>query len=196
MAKLYFTYSAMNAGKSTILLQSAHNYRERGMTVMLWTSHFTKTDDAEDARISSRIGLASDAYRFNGEVDLFSAIETTHAGTPLSAVLLDEAQFLSPAQVWQLSRVADELGIPVLCFGLRTDFQGKLFDGSGELLGIADSLREIRTICHCGKKATMTARVDEAGQPQTEGQQVDIDKDHYLSLCRQHWKEVTGLQAD
>lgn len=196
MAKLYFTYSAMNAGKSTILLQSAHNYRERGMTVMLWTSHHTKAGDSDLARISSRIGLSADAHRFAEDVDLFDAIAAAHASTELSAILLDEAQFLTRDQVWQLSSVADRLSIPVLCYGLRTDFQGKLFDGSAELLGIADSLREIRTICHCGKKATMTARVDEAGQPQTEGQQVDIDKDHYQSLCRQHWREVTGLQEN
>ena len=196
MAKLYFTYSAMNAGKSTILLQSAHNYRERGMKVTLWTSPHVAADPDGVAMISSRIGLCAEARMFESQIDLFAATQAVHVEAPLDAVLLDEAQFLTRAQVWQLSRVADALSIPVLCFGLRTDFRGKLFEGAAELLGIADSLREIRTICHCGKKATMTARFGEDGRPQTKGQQVDIDKEHYVSLCRAHWKETTGLHRD
>jgi thymidine kinase len=194
MAKLYFTYSAMNAGKSTILIQSAYNYRERGMEVMLWTSaHYGDGAAVEQAEISSRISLSAEACGFTPTVDLFTQVRAAASKTPLHAIFVDEAQFLSRDQVWQLSRVADQLGIPVMCYGLRTDFQGKLFEGSAELLGIADQLREIRTICHCGKKATMTARLDESGHAQTAGKQVDIDKQHYVSLCRRHWEDVTGL---
>ena len=193
MAKLYFTFSAMNAGKSTTLLQSAYNYRERGMEVMLWTSSHYASGEAGRATVSSRIALAADAYGFTPQLDLYAAIEAASKAEPLHAVFVDEAQFLTRAQVWQLARVADRLGLPVMCYGLRTDFKGQLFEGSGELLGIADQLREIRTICHCGKKATMTARLDAAGLAQTAGEQVDIDKHHYVSLCRQHWEEVTGL---
>ena len=196
MAKLYFTYSAMNAGKSTMLLQSAYNYRERGMEVMLWTSSLYKGEDDELAQISSRIGLEAQACRFDTSTDLFKTIKHAAGEGPLHAIFVDEAQFLTSGQVWQLSRVCDHLGLPVMCFGLRTDFQGKLFEGSAELLGIADQIREVRTICHCGRKATMTARLDEAGHVLTEGAQVDIEKGHYVSFCRKHWEETTKLRRN
>lgn len=194
MAKLYFTYSAMNAGKSTMLLQSAYNYRERGMEVMLWTSSLYQGEGEGLAQISSRIGLDAQACRFDTATDLFEAILRAMNDGPLSAIFVDEAQFLTSDQVWQLSRVCDHLGLPVMCFGLRTDFQGKLFEGSAELLGIADQIREVRTICHCGRKATMTARLDKAGHALREGAQVDIEKGHYVSLCRKHWEETTRLR--
>ena len=195
MAKLYFTYSAMNAGKSTMLLQSAHNYRERGMKVMLWTSgHYRKHEDNTGC-ITSRIGLEADAHLYVDDVDIFEVIAGHMTMERLDAVFVDEAQFLTPTQVWQLSRVADHLGCPVMCFGLRTDFQGKLFPGSSELLAIADQLREVRTICHCGSKATMTARLDKSGRALTQGDQVDTEKAHYVSLCRKHWEDVTGFHT-
>lgn len=193
VAKLYFTYSAMNAGKSTILLQSAYNYRERGMQVMLWTSGHYREGDSETAEICSRIGLKAEAHLYRDALDLFDAIAARKNEAPLDAVFVDEAQFLTADQVWQLARVADQLGVPVMCYGLRTDFQGKLFPGSSELLAIADQMREVRTICHCGRKATMTARMDEAGHAVVEGAQVDVDKAHYVSLCRRHWEEVTHI---
>jgi len=193
MSKLYFTYSAMNAGKSAILLQAAYNYRERGMEVMLWTSgHYGAEQDADVGEIESRIGLRADAHLYRGETDLFAAISAQHAKTPLSAIFFDEAQFLSKDQVWQLARIGDQLKLPVLCYGLRTDFQGELFAGSAALLAIADDLREARTICHCGRKATMTARMDEAGNALTEGAQVSVGKEVYVSLCRHHWETALG----
>lgn len=193
LAKLYFTYSAMNAGKSTILLQSAYNYRERGMQVMLWTSGHHRGGADGLAEISSRIGLHAEAHLFCDGADVFEAIAAHKMNGPLDAVFVDEAQFLEPAQVWQLSHVADRLGVPVMCYGLRTDFQGHLFPGSSELLAIADQLREVRTICHCGRKATMTARLGADGRALTEGAQVDVEKANYVSLCRKHWEEVTHI---
>ena len=193
MSKLYFTYSAMNAGKSAILLQAAYNYRERGMEVMLWTSgHYGVAPSAEMGEIESRIGLRADAHLFRAQTNLFDAIAAQHADTPLSAIFFDEAQFLTKDQVWQLARVGDRLKLPVLCYGLRTDFQGELFEGSSALLAIADDLREARTICHCGKKAIMTARLDENGKAITEGAQVSVGKEGYVSLCRYHWEEALG----
>ncbi len=193
MSKLYFTYSAMNAGKSAILLQAAYNYRERGMEVMLWTSgHYGAAQDAHMGEIESRIGLNAAAHLYRGDTDLFEAIRNQHAQTPLSAIFFDEAQFLTKVQVWQLARIGDQLTLPVLCYGLRTDFQGELFEGSAALLAVADDLREARTICHCGKKATMTARMDEAGSALTEGAQVSVGKEVYVSLCRRHWEEALG----
>ena len=193
MSKLYFTYSAMNAGKSAILLQAAYNYRERGMEVMLWTSgHYGAAPDATMGEIESRIGLNAPAHLFRRDTDLYAAIEAQTTATPLSAIFFDEAQFLTKDQVWQLARVGDRLGIPILCYGLRTDFQGELFEGSSALLAIADDLREARTICHCGKKATMTARMDEQGNALTEGAQVSVGKEVYVSLCRYHWEEALG----
>lgn len=193
MSKLYFTYSAMNAGKSAILLQAAYNYREQGMEVMLWTSgHYGAAPEARMGEIESRIGLNADAHLFRSDTDLFEAIKSQHQQTPLSAIFFDEAQFLTKAQVWQLARVGDRLRLPVLCYGLRTDFQGELFEGSSALLAIADDLREARTICHCGKKATMTARMDEAGNAITQGDQVSVGKEVYVSLCRYHWEDALG----
>lgn len=186
MAKLYFSYSAMNAGKSTLLLQASHNYRERGMPTLLLTASFD--DRAGVGRIGSRIGLSDAAYAFHTHDDLFAKISDLHSQVALACVFVDEAQFLTPMQVWQLGRVCDELNLPVMCYGLRTDFQGKLFPGSAELLAIADTLREIRTICWCGSKATMVIRLDARGQPVEQGAQVEIGgNDKYVSLCRSHW---------
>jgi thymidine kinase len=189
MSKLYFTYSAMNAGKSAILLQAAYNYGERGMSVMLWTSGHHGSENAETGKIESRIGLEAEAHLFRSETDLYSAISKRAEDAPLHAIFVDEAQFLNEDQVWQLARVGDEMRLPVLCYGLRTDFQGELFEGAAALLGIADDLREARTICHCGRKATMTARLDENGNAIREGDQVSVAKGIYVSLCRQHWNE-------
>jgi thymidine kinase len=195
MSKLYFTYSAMNAGKSAILLQAAHNYRERGMEVMLWTSGHYRTEAEEMGEISSRIGLRADAHLFGPDTDMFEAVKAQTEQSPVHAVFIDEAQFLSRAQVWQLAHVGDNLGLPVLAYGLRTDFQGELFEGSASLLALADDLREARTICHCGRKATMTARLDADRHAVTEGVQVRVDKEVYISLCRQHWEESLGRRG-
>ena len=190
MAKLYFSYSTMNAGKSTLLLQASYNYRERGMHTMMFTSSlYAETDDGQ---ITSRLGVASEAELYGTDDDLFARIESEHALTPLSCIFVDEAQFLTPAQVWQLAHVADRLNIPVLCFGLRTDFRGELFPGSAALLAIADNLREVRTICHCGSKATMVVRQAADGAAVTDGAQIDIAKSVYVSLCRRHWEEEMG----
>lgn len=189
MAKLYFHYAAMNAGKSAILLQASHNYRERGMHTLLLTS---KLYASESAQISSRIGLNADAELFSDGDDLYDFIQNQHADRHIDCVFIDEAQFLQPDQVWQLARVADRLGIPVMCYGLRTDFQGKLFPGSAELLAIADHLREIRTICETGRKATMTLRLGPDGKAVTEGDQVSIEKSSYLSVSRSVWEERMG----
>lgn len=188
MAKLYFYYSSMNAGKSTTLLQSSFNYQERGMATMLWTAAI---DDRYGAgRVASRIGLEQPAHLFDPHIDLFAAIAGQHAATPLSCVLVDEAQFLSRTQVWQLAAVCDRLGVPVLCYGLRTDFQGELFEGSAHLLGLADTLSEIKTICDCGRKATMNLRVDADGRPVHQGAQTQIGGNaDYVALCRRHFAE-------
>ncbi|EAT08714.1 thymidine kinase [Sphingobium sp. 10 DY56-G10] len=186
MAKLYFYYSSMNAGKSTTLLQSDFNYRERGMDTMLWTAAVDTRYGS--GRIASRIGLEAQAHLFEPGVDLHAAIARQHDATPLSCVLVDEAQFLTRDQVWQLAAVADSLGIPVLCYGLRTDFRGNLFDGSAHLLGIADALTEIKTVCDCGRKATMNLRVDAQGRAVRQGDQTDIGgNDRYVALCRRHF---------
>ena len=193
MAKLYFSYAAMNAGKSTNLLQAAYNYRERGMEVLLLTSALYR--DAADGQISSRIGISAQATLYTEETDLFSLIRAQKDAGRLDAVFVDEAQFLKRGQVWQLARVADRIGIPVLTYGLRTDFRGELFEGSAALLAIADALREVRTICECGRKATMVIRLGPDGQAATEGAQIEIEKAAYLSLCRRHWEERMGRQA-
>ena len=192
MAKLYFSYSAMNAGKSTILLQASHNYRERGMNTLLLTAAFD--DRAGKGRIGSRIGLGADALTFAADTDIEQLIRRVHQQQALDCLLVDEAQFLSVDQLWQLSVVVDQLNIPVMCYGLRTDFRGQLFPGSAVLLAVADTLREIRTICHCGRKATMVTRLTETGETVTDGAQIEIGgNDKYVSLCRVHWKEMTGL---
>jgi len=188
VAKLYFSYSAMNAGKSTALLQASYNYRERGMNTYLLTAAL---DDRVGAGvIGSRIGLQEAAETFGLEDDLFSRINELHGEKNFACVLIDEAQFLTEKQVWQLARVADRLGVPIMCYGLRTDFQGKLFPGSATLLAIADVLREIRTICWCGHKATMVVRLDNDGRILDDGEQVSIGgEESYVSLCRRHWED-------
>jgi thymidine kinase len=191
MSKLYFTYSAMNAGKSAILLQAAHNYGERGMEVMLWTSaHHADTPDAPMGAIESRIGLRAPAHIFGAHTDLFTAIATRQGQGKLGAIFLDEAQFLTADQVRALARVVDQLDLPVLCYGLRTDFRGALFPGSAELLALADHLREVRTICHCGRKATMNLRRQADGRAIAVGEQVAVEKSDYVSLCRKHFFEA------
>ena len=194
MAKLYFHYSAMNAGKSTMLLQASHNYRERHMTTLLFTA---KLDDRAGAgRIASRIGLGDAALTFAPEDDLYAIVADHLETAPVHCVFVDEAQFLSEDQVWQLARVADRLDVPVMAYGLRTDFQGKLFPGSLALLAIADSVREVRTICRCGRKATMVVRLGPDGKVVREGDQVAIGgNDRYVSLCRRHWEEEMGRIA-
>ncbi|MEE2526795.1 thymidine kinase [Hyphobacterium sp. HN65] len=197
MSKLYFTFSAMNAGKSAILLQAAHNYGERGMAVMLWTSgHHAASPEDEMGEIESRIGLRAPAHIYRAGTNMFAMIAEQKTAGALDAIFIDEAQFLTREQVWQLARVGDELGLPVLCYGLRTDFQGKLFEGAAELLAIADDLREARTICHCGRKATMNLRRDASGDAVTEGAQVGVAKSDYVSLCRKHWLESLEKPAD
>jgi thymidine kinase len=187
MAKLYFHYSTMNAGKSTMLLQAAYNYQERGMRTAALIAALD--DRAGRGKISSRIGLTMDAIPFEPTDDLYVLIEGMHADEPLNCVFLDEAQFLTREQVWQLAHIVDRLGLPVMAYGLRTDFHGRLFPGSQELLTIADELREVRTICHCGRKATMVVRLDGSGQVVREGAQIEIGgSDKYVSLCRRHWK--------
>jgi len=190
MAKLYFHYAAMNAGKSTLLLQAAYNYRERGMDVLLLTSALYR--DAKDGQISSRIGISANATLYTGETNLYGIVEEQKLRRRLDAVFVDEAQFLTKDQVWQLARVADHLDIPVLAYGLRTDFRGELFEGSATLLAIADSLREVRTICACGRKATMVVRLGPDGKAATQGDQISIAKSTYVSLCRRHWEEQMG----
>ena len=195
MAKLYFYYASMNAGKSTTLLQADFNYRERGMATMLWTAALDDRTgpDGINRAIESRIGLGAVAHRFTPETDMFAAIGAAHFATPLACILVDEAQFLSQEQVWQLARVADESGIPVLCYGLRTDFQGALFPGSATLLGIADALVELKAVCHCGRKATMNLRVDTAGNAVRDGAQTEIGgNDRYVAMCRKHFTQELG----
>ena len=191
MAKLYFHYSTMNAGKSTLLLQASHNYHERGMQTYLITAQLDTR--AGQGRIGSRIGIGADADTFAPDEDVFSKIKDRLDKGPCACVFVDEAQFLSPEQVWQLARVVDDLNVPIMCYGLRVDFQGKLFPGSATLLALADEMREIRTICHCGKKATMVIRQDETGQAITDGAQIQIGgNETYVSLCRRHWREAVG----
>ncbi|MFK8081045.1 MAG: thymidine kinase [Granulosicoccus sp.] len=189
MAQLYFYYSAMNAGKSTSLLQSAHNYREHGMQVALYTAALD--DRYGKGVIRSRIGLQESALLFENGTDFFTPLAQRHQQEPLACVLVDEAQFLSKRQVDELARVVDELNLPVLCFGIRTDFQGELFPGSSRLLAIADKLAELKTVCACGKKATMTVRLDEHGRVVAAGDQVQIGgNERYESKCRRHYREL------
>ncbi|WP_430449354.1 thymidine kinase [Rhodophyticola sp.] len=191
MAKLYFHYSTMNAGKSTLLLQASYNYNERGMQTYLLTANF---DDRSGAgRIGSRIGIAAEADTYTQTDDLHAKIATRLEQGPCACVLIDEAQWMTRDQVWQLARAVDDLGVPVMCYGLRVDFQGQLFPGSAALLALADEMREVRTICHCGRKATMVIRVDESGKAVTHGAQIEVGgNDRYVSLCRRHWREETG----
>ncbi len=194
MAKLYFNYSTMNAGKSTLLLQASHNYRERGMATYLITAQMDTR--AGEGVIASRIGIAEPADTFGPDEDLHAKIAARLAAGPVDCVFLDEAQFLSRAQVWQLVRAVDDLGVPVMAYGLRVDFRGELFPGSAALLALADEMREVRTICHCGKKATMVVRKGPDGAVLRDGAQVQIGgNETYVSLCRRHWREAVGDRA-
>ena len=191
MAKLYFHYSTMNAGKSTALLQAAHNYSERGMVPYLMTAALDQR--AGRGVIASRIGIKAEAQVFDATTDLFAALSARLHDGPVACVFIDEAQFLTPAQVWQLARAVDDLGIPVMCYGLRVDFRGQLFPGSASLLALSDEMREVRTICHCGKKATMVVRLGPDGKAARDGAQVQIGgNETYVSLCRRHWREAVG----
>jgi thymidine kinase len=182
VGKLYFYYAAMNAGKSTNLLQAAFNYAERGMATMLFTAAID--DRTEPGRIASRIGLEAEATPFDTNTDL----RALASANPVSCVLVDEAQFLTRTQVLQLAGICDELNIPVLAYGLRTDFRGELFEGSAALLGLADNLVELKAICHCGRKATMNLRVDDDGVAVAQGNQTEIGgNDRYVALCRRHF---------
>lgn len=189
MAKLYFQYAAMNAGKSTTLLQASFNYRERGMETAL----FTAAIDTRRAKgtIASRIGLVADAHTFDEHTNLFLEIEKILREKKTDCILVDEAQFLSAGQVLELAQVVDQLNVPVMCFGLRTDFRGALFPGSAQLLAIADDIRELKTICHCGRKATMNLRVDGDGAAINEGDQIEVGgNERYIALCRKHFYEA------
>ena len=188
MAKLYFYYASMNAGKSSTLLQSSFNYQERGMETMLFTA---AVDDRYAAgRITSRIGLAAEATCFDADTDIRACVAAEHVRRPLSCILVDEAQFLTRGQVFQLAGICDQMNIPVLAYGLRTDFQAVLFEGSAALLGLADSLVELKAICGCGRKATMNLRVDQSGRAVREGEQTEIGgNDLYVALCRKHYME-------
>ena len=191
MAKLYFHFSTMNAGKSTLLLQASYNYRERGMATLLLTARLD--DRAGTGRIASRIGIADDADLFDAATDLYALIRDRIARGPVACVFLDEAQFLTREQVWQLAQAVDDLNVPVMCYGLRVDFRGELFPGSAALLALADEMREVRTICHCGKKATMVVRRGADGRALRDGVQVQIGgNETYVSLCRRHWREEVG----
>lgn len=191
MAKLYFHYSTMNAGKSTLLLQAAHNYEEMGMECFLLTAEFD--DRAGEGRIGSRIGFGKAATTYSKTDDLFAMISTRLDQGKIACVMVDEAQWLSKDQVWQLACAADDLDVPVMCYGLRVDFRGELFPGSATLLALADDLREVRTICHCGRKATMVIRKGPDGKALTDGAQVVVGgNETYLSLCRRHWREAVA----
>ena len=194
MAKLYFYHASMNAGKSTILLQAEFNYRERGMRTMLFTA--AADDRYGDAVVASRIGLKSPAFPFVPETDSRKEVESEHAAAPLACILVDEAQFLNRAQVFQLASICDEMNIPVLAYGLRTDFQANLFEGSMWLLALADTLSEIKAICFCGRKATMNLRVDLEGRAVVNGEQTEIGgNERYVAACRRHFMEATTTPA-
>jgi len=194
MAKLYFYYASMNAGKSTTLLQADFNYRERGMATMLFTAGVH--DRAGSGVIDSRIGLSMAATPFAADTDISACVDARHARGAIACVMVDEAQFLSSAQVAQLAHIADVIGIPVLAYGLRTDFQGRLFEGSARLLALADALIELKSVCTCGRKATMNLRVDGAGKAVAEGAQTEIGgNDRYVALCRRHFAEALGGSA-
>lgn len=195
MAKLYFYYASMNAGKSTTLLQANFNYHERGMRTMLWTAAIDdrSAEMGADHAIESRIGLHAAAHRFGPRTDLLDQVRAAHAVEPISCVLVDEAQFLTREQAWQCADIADKADVPVICYGLRTDFRGELFPGAAVLLGIADALVELKAVCHCGRKASMNLRVDDTGRAVSEGSQTEIGgNDRYVALCRRHFSEALG----
>jgi thymidine kinase len=188
MAKLYFYYSSMNAGKSTALLQSSYNYRERGMNTLVRAPQLD--DRYGNGKVTSRIGIETDARTFVPDDDLLALVEARNKHSQLHCVLIDEAQFLTKEQVFQLGEVTDKMNIPVLAYGLRTDFQGEPFEGSKYLLAWSDNLKELKAICDCGSKATMVVRFDEGGNAITEGSQIEIGgNDRYVSMCRKHFKE-------
>ena len=194
MAKLYFYYSAMNAGKTTNLLQSRHNYAERGMNTLVIKPRIDSRSG--ENRVRSRIGLEAEAVDVDPSVNLLDLVQNASEGQPIHCVLVDEAQFLSADQVDQLTEVVDALNIPVLAYGLRTDFLGALFEGSRQLLALSDELREIKTVCHCGRKATMVVRFDGEGQPMHSGDQIQIGgNETYVSMCRRHFKESLKIAA-
>ena len=189
MAQLYFYYSAMNAGKSTSLLQSAYNYKERGMESVIFTA--SVDDRYGQGKVTSRIGLSQDADIFSSNCDLFQLMKEKLDKGPVHCILVDECQFLSKEQVKQICRVVDELKVPVLCYGLRTDFLGEPFEGSLYLMSWADKLVELKTICHCGRKASMVVRMDEQGNALSSGSHVEIGgNDKYVSMCREHFSEL------
>jgi len=191
MAKLYFYYSTMNAGKSTHLLQSSYNYQERGMHTLIYTAAIDNRFGV--GKVTSRIGISAKARLFDGQTDLFSEIAQAHQKQKLHCILIDEAQFLTRSQVYQLTEVVDKLAIPVLCYGIRTDFQGNLFEGSQYLLAWADKLEELKTICECGRKANFVLRLDEQGNVITQGSQIQIGgNERYLSVCRFHFKQKSN----
>ena len=191
MAKLHFHYSTMNAGKSTLLLQASYNYAERGMQTYLLTADFD--DRGGKGQIASRIGISAEADTYTPDTDLFEMVRRRLAHAPCACILVDEAQWLTRAQVWQLARAVDDLSVPIMCYGLRVDFRGELFPGSAALLALADEMREVRTICHCGRKATMVIRVDADGHALTEGAQIEVGgNERYVSLCRRHYREAVG----
>ncbi|WP_373778617.1 thymidine kinase [Glaesserella sp.] len=192
MAKLYFYYSSMNAGKSTTLLQSSYNYQERGMTPLIYTAAID--DRYGVGKVASRIGISQEAKLFYKHSDLLAEIQAHHQQQKLHCILIDEAQFLTKDQVYQLTEVVDRLHIPVLCYGLRTDFQAELFEGSRYLLAWADQLEELKTICYCGRKANFVIRLNAEGEAVKDGAQIQIGgNDSYLSVCRLHYKEKLGL---
>ena len=192
MASLIFTYAAMNAGKSASLLTAAHNYKERGMGVLVLKPAIDTRDSKGE--IVSRIGIRQDANIITKDMDIFEFYKWAAAQKDIHCVFVDEAQFLTTEKVYQLSRIVDVYNVPVMAYGLRTDFKGNLFEGSQALMAIADKLVELKGVCHCGKKATMVARVTEDGLPITDGSQSEIgDTDRYVSLCRKHWNDLTGL---
>ena len=194
MAKLYFYYSAMNAGKTTNLLQSRHNYAERGMNTLVIKPRIDSRSG--ENRVRSRIGLEAEAVDVDPSINLLDLVQNASEGQPIHCVLVDEAQFLSADQVDQLTEVVDALNIPVLAYGLRTDFLGALFEGSRQLLALADELREIKTVCHCGRKATMVVRFDGEGQPMHSGDQIQIGgNETFVSMCRRHFKESLKISS-
>lgn len=191
MAKLYFYYSSMNAGKSTTLLQSSYNYQERQMNTLVYTAAIDNRFG--EAKVTSRIGISQEALVFTTHSNLYEQIKQQVQQQPLHCILVDEAQFLTKSQVYQLSDVVDKLHIPVLCYGLRTDFQGELFEGSRYLLAWADQLEELKTICYCGRKANFVLRLSKSGEVIQAGEQIQIGgNDSYLSVCRRHYKERMG----
>lgn len=192
MAQLYFNYASMNAGKSTSLLSVAHNYKERGMGTLILKPAIDNRDSATE--VVSRIGLRQEANTVTNDMDIFEFFKWAQVQRDIHCVLVDEAQFLTADHVFELCQIVDHYNVPVMAYGLRTDFKGQLFEGSKALLAVADKLVEMKGVCHCGRKATMVARVREDGSADTEGAQIEIGgEEKYVSLCRKHWCELTGV---